>query len=300
MSEQEQTIDLRVLLKVLLEHIIPILIVTVAAAAIGFSLAKFVIPKEYTSEALMYVENSTNKQEDSSLNLNDINVAQKLVNTCQIIFKSNKLLSDLSASLDGEYTPDQLDSMISVSSVNSTEVLKVSVKAGSPEAAYRVANKFTQFAKTEYMRVIETGSIRDVDPAREPVNHTYPSTARFTLIAALIGLVGTYFVFLVIELLDTKVKPEDDLSSLYELPVFAEILDFETAGKSGYKYGKYGRYGKYSRYGRYGRYGGYENTEPEQNTTDEKSSSGETENDADSIVDEIETEGVKKGNGKEK
>lgn len=270
MSEQEQTIDLRVLLKVLLEHLIPIIAVTLAAAAIGFSLAKFVIPKEYTSEALMYVENSTNKQEDSTLNINDINVAQKLVNTCQIIFKSNKLLGDLSSALNGEYTVEQLNSMISVQSVNSTEVLKVSVKAGSPDAAYRVAKKFTELAKVEFIRVIETGSIRDVDPAREPVNHTYPSTMRFTLIAALIGLVGTYFIFLIVELLDTKVKPEDDLTSLYDLPVFAEILDFESAGRSGYKYGKYGKYSRYGKYG-YGRYGGYENAGAENSEEENQS-----------------------------
>lgn len=297
MSEQEQTIDLRVLLKVLIEHLIPIIIVTVAAAAIGFSLAKFVIPKEYTSEALMYVENSTNKQEDSTLNINDINVAQKLVNTCQIIFKSNKLLGDLSTALNGEYTAEQLNKMIDVSAVNSTEVLKVSVKAGSPESAYRVASKFTELAKVEFIRVIETGSIRDVDPARMPETHTYPSAARFTLIAALIGLVGTYFVFLVIELLDTKVKPEDDLATLYELPVFAEILDFETAGKSGYKYGKYGRYGKY---GGYSRYGGYDTAETEKSESDAKNSNEDSGNDVDKIIDEIGSEGVKKGNGKEK
>lgn len=296
MSEQEQTIDLRVLLKVLLEHLIPIIAVTLAAAAIGFSLAKFVIPKEYTSEALMYVENSTNKQEDTNLSINDINVAQKLVNTCQIIFKSNKLLGDLSTALNGEYSAEELKKMIDVQSVNSTEVLKVSVKAGSPDAAYRVAKKFTELAKVEFIRVIETGSIRDVDPAREPTNHTYPSTMRFTLIAALIGLVGTYFIFLIIELLDTKVKPEDDLTSLYDLPVFAEILDFESAGRSGYKYGKYGRYSRYGKYG-YGRYGGYENAGADQ---DEKNDKNEDKNDSESVNEEKESEGVKKRNGKEK
>ncbi len=280
MSEQEQTIDLRVLLKVLLEHLIPIIAVTLAAAAIGFSLAKFVIPKKYTSEALMYVENTTNKQEDTTLNINDINVAQKLVNTCQIIFKSNKLLGDLSASLNGEFTVEQLDGMINVQSVNNTEVLKVSVTAGSPDAAYRVAKKFTELSKVEFIRVIETGSIRDVDPAREPVTHTYPSTMRFTLIAALIGLVGTYFIFLIVELLDTKVKPEDDLTSLYDLPVFAEILDFESAGRSGYKYGKYGKYSRYGKYG-YGRYGGYENAGAENSEEENQSEEDSDKKDSD-------------------
>ncbi|MBR5089131.1 MAG: hypothetical protein IK093_06870 [Ruminiclostridium sp.] len=265
MNEQEQTIDLRVLFKVLISHLIPIVIVTVLAAAIGFSLAKFVVPKRYVSEALMYVENSSAKQEDSSINVNDINAAQKLVNTCQILFTSNYVYDELSVRFGGIYSKSQLDKMISINSVNSTEVLRVTVETGDPNESYNVACELLQIATSEFQRVIKGGSIETVSSPTLPLVHSYPSTTRFALIGAAIGLVLSYGFYLVKELLDTKVKAEDDLAAMYDLPVFAEILDFETAGKSGYKYSKYGRYGKYGRYDKYSSYdnshGGYDESD---------------------------------------
>ena len=248
MNEQEETIDLRVLLKVLTERIIPIIIVTILAAGIGFSLAYFVIPKHYTSEALMYVENSSSKQEDSAININDITAAQKLVNTCQILFTSDYVFGELSAHFGNAYTDEELEKMIKIESVNSTEVLKISVETRSPQESYDVANELITLSINEFQRIIKNGSIETVSAPTYPDKHNFPSATQFTIIGALIGMAGTYFIYLIIEMLDTKLKPGDDIAQMYDLPVFAEILDFETAGKSGYKYSKYGGYGKYGYY----------------------------------------------------
>ena len=238
MNEQEETIDLRVLLKVLTEHILPIIIVMVLAAGAGFSLAYFVIPKHYTSEALMYVENSSVKQEDSAININDITAAQKLVNTCQILFTSNYVFNELNTRFGSAYTDEQLKSMIKIESVNNTEVLRISVETKSPQESYDVANELIKLSIAEFQRIIKGGSIETVSQPTFPEKHNYPSVFRFTVIAAFIGAAAAYIIFLIKEMLDTKLKPGDDLSQMYDLPVFAEILDFETAGKARYKYGK--------------------------------------------------------------
>ena len=256
MDEQEQTIDLRVLLRVFLEHWIPIILAGILAAAIGFSLASFVVPKRYTSEALMYVENSSSKSDSDTLNINDINVAQKLVNTCQILFKSNYVLEELSKKFGGEYTTSALSGMITIESVSSTEVLKITVVTTDPQLAHDIAAAEVDLATAEFQRVIKGGSIETVSQPTLPDTHTFPSKTRFALIGGAIGLVLLYAIFLIKELLDIKVKPDDDLAQMYDIPVFAEILDFEMAGKGGYKYSKYG-YGKYG-YGKYSSYGSYD------------------------------------------
>lgn len=248
MSEQEQTIDLRVLLKVLTEHLIIIIIAGILAAAVGFSLATFVVPKRYTSVAMMYVENSSGKQESDSLNINDINVAQKLVNTCQILFKSPDVLKNLSDELKEEYSAGELDKMITIESVNNTEVLRITVEAGSGESAYNVCKGVVKSSVSEFQRVIKGGSIETVSEPTMPASHTFPSATRFALIGGAIGLVLVYGIYLIKELLDIKVKPDDDLAQMYDIPVFAEILDFEMADKGGYKYAKYGKYSNYSSY----------------------------------------------------
>ncbi len=241
MDEQEQTIDLRNLLIILKEHIAVILAAAIACGAIGFLLSAFVIEKKYTSEALLYVENSASKSDDSAININDINAAQKLVNTCQILFTSDYMLEKLGEALPQyNYTSEKYEKMITIESVNSTEVLKISVETNSPEISVTIANKLVELSQIEYMRVIKNGSIEVVSNAIYPQKHVFPSNTLFTASGFALGLFGAYFIFLIIEMLDTKVKPDDDLAKKYDIPVFAEIMDFLAVDKSDYKYSSYG------------------------------------------------------------
>lgn len=243
---EEQTIDLKVLLKVFTGHIVPIAIAAVISAVLGFVLAFAVIPKQYTSEALMYVENSSAKTDDSAININDINAAQKLVNTCQILFTSDYILGRLSDRIDGVYSAEELKDMISIESVNSTEVLKISAVSLNPNNSKIIADILVELSKEEFHRVIKNGSIEVVSEAAVPEKHTFPSVPQFTVIGFFLGFLLSYFVCLIIEILDVRVKEEDDLAQIYNIPVFAEIVDFVSADKSGYKYKKYSQYAPYS------------------------------------------------------
>lgn len=248
MDEQEQTIDLRNLLMVLKKHIIIILAVTVACGVVGFTLSAFIIEKQYTSEALLYVENSANKTDDSAININDINAAQKLVNTCQILFTSNYMLKQLTNNLPQfGYTTEELEDIITIESVNSTEVLKISVTTNSPDKSATIADKLVELSQEEYMRVIKNGSIEVISDAIFPEKHAFPNNTIFTAVGLILGLFGSYFFFLIVELLDTKVKPDDDLANRYDIPVFAEIMDFLNVNKSDYKYNYTGGYGNRAR-----------------------------------------------------
>ncbi len=240
MDEQEQTIDLRNLLIIIKEHIVVILAATIVCGAIGFLLSEFIIEKKYTSEALLYVENSASKSDDSTININDINAAQKLVNTCEILFKSNYMLELLSESLPQyDYTSAKYAKMITIESVNGTEVLKISVETNSPKISVEIANKLVELSKIEYMRVIKNGLIEVVSNAIYPKSHVFPNNKLFVVSGFAIGFLGAYFVFLIIETFDTKVKPDDDLAKKYDIPVFAEIMDFLTVDKLDYKYSDY-------------------------------------------------------------
>lgn len=244
MEEQEQTIDLRNFFIVLKKHIAIILSATIACGIIGFVLSAFIIEKQYTSEALLYVENSANKNDDSAININDINAAQKLVNTCQILFTSDYMLKQLTNSLPQfGYSSDDFGKIITIESVNSTEVLKISVTTDSPENSTVIADKLVELSREEYVRVIKNGSIEVVSNASYPERHAFPNKTIFTAIGIILGLLGSYSVFLVIELLDTKVKPDDDLAKRYDIPVFAEIMDFLNESKSNYKYNYVGSHG---------------------------------------------------------
>ena len=51
------------------------------------------------------------------------------------------------------------------------------------------------------------------------------------LMALAIGILLACIISVLLELIDTTIKHDDDLSSMYKVPVFAEIPDFDSSGR---------------------------------------------------------------------
>lgn len=238
----EETLDIGYLFEVLKKHIIMIILVAILCGAAGFGLSNFFIPKKYESHALLYVENS--QQNSESVNINDINAAQKLVNTCQIIFKSGTMMDNLIANLNLPYTKAQLDGMITATSVNATEVMKLSVECANPQEAQQIVNELVELSREEFSRVIKSGSIEVIDYGEVNTTPSSPNVMLITLAFAMIGAVVAYVIVFVGDMFDVAIKADDNLAQLYEVPVFAEISDFDSSAGSKYGYGPEYGYGK--------------------------------------------------------
>lgn len=234
----EETLDLGYLFTVLKKHIIMIAVAAILCGVLGFSASSLLIPKKYESHALLYVENS--QQSSESVNINDINAAQKLVNTCQILFKSGTILDNLIANLNLPYTKDALNEMITASSVNGTEVMKLTVECGNPQEAHQIVNELVELSKQEFSRVIKSGSVEVIDYGEVNTTPSSPNVVLITIAAVVAGAALAYIIALVNDMLDVAIKPDDNIAQLYNVPVFAEINDFESASntKYGYGYGK--------------------------------------------------------------
>lgn len=236
--ENEEVIDLGYLFKVLKKHLLFIMLIGFICGAAAFVLSEFVMTKKYESKALLYVENS--QQASESVNINDINAAQKLVNTCQIIFKSGTMMDNLIANLDLPYNKEELNGMITAQSVNSTEVMQLVVESTDPQEAEKIVNELVRLANIEFMRVIKSGSLEVIDYGEIDTRPSFPNVTLITAAGFLLGLVAAYIIVFVNDMLDVVVKHDDNLAKLYGIPVFAEITDFLSANESKYGYSKYG------------------------------------------------------------
>ncbi len=234
----EETLDLGYLFSILKKHLVMIIIIGILCGATGFAGAFFIIPKKYESKALLYVENS--QQNTDTVNINDINAAQKLVNTCQIIFKSGAIMDNLIANLNLPYTKDELNEMITATSVNGTEVMELCVECGSPQEAEQIVNEWVDLSKQEFSRIIKSGSIEVVDFGEVNTTPSSPNVPIITLAAFFLGVAIAYVMVLVNDMFDVAIKQDDNIAQIYDVPVFAEINDFEsvTNAKYGYGYGK--------------------------------------------------------------
>lgn len=232
----ELNLDLKSLWNIFANHFKPILIVTLLTTVMAFVFSAYIIPKQYVSTALLYVENKQNTTD--TVNINDISAAQKLVTTCQILFKSTSILQSVADELHLDYTTDELKDMITVASVNSTEVMKIETMSPDPVESAEITNKLVELSQEEFNRVIRSGSIEIVEYANPDFRPAAPSVIKFIAIGFMAGLILTYGIFFLVDILDVRVKTDDDLYDIYKIPVFAEILDFDAVAKGEARYGK--------------------------------------------------------------
>ena len=225
MEQQENTIDLSTFVKVLLVNLKWIILVTAISTAAAVCYASFFITEMYSASAKLYVENKQSSSE--ALNINDINAAQKLANTCAILFKSEHVMQKAIDDLQISYSVGQLQDMVSVSAINNTEIMQITATTANPILSADLVNHLLSVCSDEFERVIESGTMKIVDYASVNTAPVSPSIPKYGVLGFLFGFIVSYGIFVLIEMLDVKVKPEDDLFMMYNVPVFAEILNFD-------------------------------------------------------------------------
>ena len=74
------------------------------------------------------------------------------------------------------------------------------------------------------------GNLREV--SIDKVAHASKSSRQQSaMIGGAIGVIIACVISILLELIDTTIKHDDDLSGMYKVPVFAEIPDFENSGR---------------------------------------------------------------------
>lgn len=229
-DEDYDTIDLLEVLNVVRQHILIIALVTVIAAVAGFAVSKFVMVPKYESSALMIV----NTRQDTTANVtsDQINSATKLVSTYSIIIKSDTVLQQVINNLGLNLTYSELKDRVTVSAVDDTQVMQITVLSDNPEWARQVCEQITLISPDVILESVEAGSVKLISQASVSLTPVSPNVLRNTGIAGMLGLVLSVGVVVLRELLDNRIKSEEDVRKYLELPVIGVIPDYEMGGKN--------------------------------------------------------------------
>lgn len=235
------------ILSMLLAHIKLIVILSVVAGLVAFCYAKFFITPLYSASALVYVSNSDTvvslgdntqptAQEgtetgNKKVSSGDFTTSEKIAATCTVLFKTDVMMDLIKKDIGDIYSSGQLKSMIKITSVNETQALRVTITGAKPEDTAKIANSFANNSNKVYRDFIPAGGVRVIEEATVPSAPSSPDIKKNTLYGLAAGLILAVLIALFIEIIDTTVKSEDDLYKMYEIPVFAEIVDYEGEGK---------------------------------------------------------------------
>ena len=232
-DDDEIVIDLWQIVYVLWKHAVWILLVAVLCADIGFAVAAFAIHPTYSASADMIVNNKQNETtQTGDVTTSDLSASSTLVNTYSVILKSHTVLGEVIEDLNLPYTYDQLAGMISVSTVNNTQVMRITVRCGDSQTALEIAAKLVEIAPKVIVDKAEVGSVKTVDDPWTSGKIVSPSRKKYALAGFAAGFMLMCAVVILKELLNNTYKTEADITKDLGLPVLG-VIPLEEGGVVG-------------------------------------------------------------------
>ena len=236
-SEQELNIDLMELWRIFVYRF-PILLLAAVVAVTGFFAFKLVTyDAEYSSVATLYILRQNEDQQSAATAYNEINLAAKVVNDCTHMLKSRSVVEPVIKELGLDMTYGELYSKITTKNPDETRILEVVVAAATPELAKQIADRLCEIGQEKIAAAMGYQQVNLFEYGTLPVNPSNRTGMRTYALVGMIAAVLTYAIFVVIHLLDDRIRSEEDVERLLGLSVLAEIPDLNEDRKRKYGYG---------------------------------------------------------------
>ncbi|MBR6729075.1 MAG: hypothetical protein IKL80_02845 [Clostridia bacterium] len=225
MSEQINVFEI---IKLFLRNWWKIALSAILAAIIFLLVSVYYLEPVYTSRGSLYVNNSTTST-SQNIDLSGLATSQQLALTFVELFSSDSFMAQVLDYSQLPYTAKQIKGMLSFASLNETEIIEVKAVSYYPEHAQTIVDAVLQNAQDEIMRVIGGGSITVVDEATFPIEPSSPSIPKNTVVGFMLGALLAMGLIFLIDVLDTRIKTEEDLRKVRGLPLLGLIPNIQSA-----------------------------------------------------------------------
>lgn len=223
MNENSQDeIDLTEIYIVIKRNILNILLISIIASITVFAYTKVFVKKQYVSNGTIIVNNRKDESSGSITN-DEINSAKGLTSVYSIIIKSDPIMQAVIDNLSLDYTVSQLQSKVSVNSVDATQVMRISARTNSPETSASIVNEILKIAPDHIIDKVEAGSVKIISEGKVNISAVAPNATRNSMLIFVISVMGLSGIFVVIELLDKTIKSEQDMVQDLGIPLLGII-----------------------------------------------------------------------------
>ncbi|MDD5924342.1 MAG: Wzz/FepE/Etk N-terminal domain-containing protein [Clostridia bacterium] len=233
-------------LNMLLAHIKLIVILPFICAFLSYTYTIFLITPTYSTSMMIYVKNTDAASENDSdyenyvtsngsgtrVNPYNMNASAAIAQTCSLLFSTNRfmteVLADSELETENSYSPGTLKGAVTFSSVNDSQVMSVSITLTNPNDTVQILNAIFRQSEKYYKGYFPTGQIFMVEEPNKPSAPISPNLSKNIIYGFGAGLAVAVGIALLIGFIDTSIKSGDDLYKIYDIPVFAEIIDTST------------------------------------------------------------------------
>lgn len=225
-----EEIDLKELFEFIKKKIGLLITITVVICLLGCVYGLFIqkpMYKSYTTIILGGNETTASQ----TITQSDITLNKNLVDTYAEIVKSRRVLEQVIAELDLEETYEELSNKISVSAVNNTEIIKITVVDSNPIEAKNVANVTANFFSKEVVKLYNMNNVNVLDEANEanePYNINIPKQV---IIYFFIGIIIALSILFIIFYFDRTIKSVEQVEQKIKLPILGGVEEYKKGGK---------------------------------------------------------------------
>lgn len=241
-----KSVTVQRLLMILLHRLHLIIASGIIFALLFFLYSAFIIKPVYSTSTMIFIQNynkasssqqSTQpvtgsndpRQNDVAANNNevakkifssDISGSSNLAKICVTFFQNSDEITSLYNGFDVAFAVEE-----------ETFYITITVSGSDPKSCANVANQIAEKCQEVYYQGFSYGQIGTIRTAKEPTAPVSPNKVRNTLLGAAVGIILACLIVILLDLIDTTIKSEDDLSEIYKIPVFAEIPDFDSQSR---------------------------------------------------------------------
>ena len=224
--EETTELDLKHILKTLLAKKLFIIIMILFFGNAAFFSTYFLMTPKYTSYISMYVNNVKNVS-DTRTDINDMQASARLVNSYISILESTTVLKKVANDSNLGYTTKEIKDMMATEVVPNTEIFRVNIENADPNHAAIIANAIADITPNELSKFVEASSVKVIDFATPAVEPSSPNIKINTAIGILLGFMLSIGIVLLREIFDVRIKTEEDLNKMFDLPVLGSIPEMD-------------------------------------------------------------------------
>lgn len=216
-----------------------IIITIILSVLLGIGYSYFLVTPKYESSTTLVLAKAEEKVSNeiaTGITQTDLNLNKNLVSTYRELIRSKTVIRQVMDNLKiTDLKENTLRNNVSVSSVKDTELIEITVRDVNPERATNIANEIAKVFTVQVAEIYNINNVHVIDKAE--VNNV-PYNVHHTkdiVVIALIGAILSIACIIILSLLDTTVKTQEDVEKVTGMIILAEIpeisFDLKVGGK---------------------------------------------------------------------
>lgn len=217
--DQEEEIDLLELFSEILHRWKLVLLAMLAFATLAGAFHLFFVEPSYKADTKIYITNT-----DSIVSFSDLQLSSALTDDYANIIKSRTVLKRVIKEMKLDMDFEELSELITVENPDGTHIIQISVTCNDMELSKNIANALLNIGVEQIYQIIGSSEPTIIDYAEaDAVEEIMPSIFKYLAIGAFAGAVLACAIIVVMTLMNTSIKTEEDVDKYLHVPVLSAV-----------------------------------------------------------------------------